>query len=226
MYVTLKTATDSLTVMLADSPPTISDGVSIWDTIARPKRDSFVKYTGRSPYQQTVNVMFDGWRDNESQETRITKLVTMASKPHTVQLSGHVLHKHLDWVITNVSWDDQYTIWKEFITGSGKKKKTSLLRVRQAATITFLEYISDTIIKTPSAPHVVDPGKKPIKKIKVPKGMMLKQIAQLEYGDPDKWRLIRDANMGILIGAGPKFFVMAGITLTIVDGKTPYFLVP
>jgi hypothetical protein len=226
MYVTIKSPTHELTVMVADTPPTISDGISTWDTVARPKRESFVRYTGRNPHQQSISVMFDGWHDSVSQEGRITKLATMASKPHPVQLSGHALHKHLDWVITNVTWDDQYTIWKEITTGSGKKQKTSLVRVRQAATITFLEYIKDEIIKTPAAPHVVDPGKKPIKKIKVPKGMILKQIAQLEYGDPDKWRLIRDANLGILLGAGPRYFVMAGLTLTIVDGKTPYFLVP
>lgn len=220
--VTIKnTAGVTLSVLLGEGSPVLSEGTSKWEYIDRPKRVSITRYAGRSPYKQDIPVMFDGHSDAESQENRIAKLERMASSPHPVKLDGHALKKDLIWVIDGIDWDNQNTIWIRSNKGP--------IRTRQSAIIHLVEYIKDTIVRTPASPAASrkDPNKKkPAKKITTPKGMTLKQIAQVEYGDPDKWRLIVDANP-ILWGIDdPRYVVPAGITLIIQDGKTVSFTVP
>jgi hypothetical protein len=217
-YITLKSSRNlELTVLLGDASPVLSDGVSTWETITRPKREAITRYSGLNPLQQTIVVLFDGWANNESQESRINKLVTMGSQEHTITLKGdQALRKDLDWVISGIAWDSQNTIWKNI---GGK-----LVRVRQSATITLLEFVADKIIKTPAAPKTKK-DKVPIKKKGQPKGLTVKQIAQVEFGDPDKWRLVISENP-ILLGDGPRTLVPAGTLLTFIDGQIPLFVVP
>jgi nucleoid-associated protein YgaU len=216
--VTLKTsAGTTLSVLLGEASPVLLEGTTNWETVDRPKRTAITRYAGRSPFKQDISVLFDGYQSDESQESRIAKLERMAGQAHTIKLSGVALRRDLQWVITDVDWDSQNTIWIRTSKGA--------VRTRQAAIIHLLEYVKDTIVKTPARP-TISSKKDPAKKVVLPKGMTLKQIAKIEYGDPDKWRVIVDANP-ILWGVDdPRYFVPAGITLIIPDGKTAYFTVP
>lgn len=218
-HVTLKNSAGSrLTVLLGDTSPVLSDGVTTWDTVSRPKRTAVTRYTGRNPFKQDIAVMFDGLADSKSQEGAIAKLQRMASAPHIVELSGHALRTDLDWVFNgSIDWDNQQTIWQRI----GKET----VRVRQSAVIHLLEYIKDTVIKTPASPDTAKLKKSPSRKVTIPQGMTLKQIAVIEFGDPDKWRRIVIDNPWLAPG-DPRQVVPAGITLEIFDGAIPFFTVP
>lgn len=218
MNVTLKSNSGlTLTVLLWNTTPLLSDGVTNYDTVSRPKRQAITRYNGRNPFQQTIAVMFDGWSSDESQEGRIKKLETMGAQPHSITLSGHALRKDLDWLITGLVWDNQETLWKNL--------NGSLVRVRQACTITLLEQVEGKVLKTPAAPKTDPQNKQPVKKITVAKGMTVKAIAQVEFGDPDQWRKIVNDNV-ILLGAGPRTVVPAGTILTVTGGRVPIYTVP
>jgi hypothetical protein len=207
----------SVTVDSGDVSPVLMDGTVTWDTVARPKRTALTRFTGRNPWKQDIAIMFDGVVGGVSQEGKISKLMKMSTEPSIVHVSGHALETNTDWVFNGIDWDDQNTIWE--------KNDSGRYRIRQTAVVHLLEYIPDTIIQTPAAPK---PNKnKPTKHVPAAHGMSLKKIAMVEYGDPDKWKLIRDAN-AILIGAGPRYVVPAGITLVIPedDGTQVLFTVP
>lgn len=220
MAVTLRSSNGvQLTVDNGDGSPVLSNGISTWDTVARPKRQSVTRYTGRTPFSQDIPVMFDGYADGTSQEGAIAKLVHLSSQPNDIKLSGHALKTDLSWVIQDITWDATETIWKP--------ADPHPVRVRQAATIHLLEYIKETILKTPAAPSTSSKknGKAPVKKVKTPKGMTAKQIAQIEFHDPDKWHKIYDDNPWL--GApSPRRIIPAGTELVILDGSQPAFTVP
>lgn len=206
-----------LTVLLGEASPTLSDGTATWETVPRPQRQSITRHTGRLPHKQTIPVLFDGYVNGASQEDRISKLQTMQSQSHTVKVTGQALKTGFDWVIEGVDWDDQAE-WMSF----GDKAH----RVRQAAVIHLLEYVKDTVIKTPANPDTkTTKKKKPAKKTKTPAGMNAKQIAKIEFNDPDKWHKIYDDNP-ILGPPSPRRIIPKGTELVIIDGKIPFFTVP
>jgi len=219
-HVTIKGGGITLTVLLGDGSPVLTGGVTTWDTVTRPKRTSMTRFSGRAPFGQDIPVMFDGLTNdppNDNQEDRISKLETLARGPHVVSLGGVALHQELDWVFSGIDWDNQHTIWR--------RGKNGAFRIRQAATVHLLQYIKDVVRKTPAEPKV---GKDPSTKTTVPKGMTLKQIANIEFGDPDKWhRLVIDNPILTILGLdNPRSFLPAGFALTVYDGAIPFFTVP
>ena len=211
----------SLTVMNGATSPVLSNGVVTWDTIARPKRKALTRYTGRTPLNQDIPVIFDGYHKLENQEARIAKLHKMSTEPHTITLSGHALHTELPWVFIGIDWDDQETIWIRGNEGP--------VRVRQVAVVHLMEFVDEKLITSPTQLREVIALKNPIKNYKTLKGMTLKQIAQAVYGNPDDWRVIVDANEAFLLGVdNPRYFVKEGITLFIPmqSGPEEPFKVP
>src|SRR5215472_1627357 len=85
----------TLNVLLGDGSPTLNSGVTTWDTVARPKRTSLTRFSGRTPYGQDIPIMFDGVTNdpnNASQEDRISKLETMSRDARLISLGGVALH--------------------------------------------------------------------------------------------------------------------------------------
>lgn len=207
-----------VTVNNGETSPVLSGGAVTWDTVVRPKRVAITRYAGRSPWKQDLAIMFDGLLDRTSQEGDIAKLVRMSTQANIINLEGHALMTDLDWVFNDsIDWDDTNVVWERI--------GTERVRLRQAATVHLIEYISDTVIETPAAPTVAQ--NKPTVHVPAASGMTLKAISIVEYGDPDKWVLIRDANP-ILIAATARTVVPAGATLTIPEpkGAVQYFTVP
>jgi hypothetical protein len=219
-YVTLK-STNGLKVvaLLGETSPILSEGVTTWETVARPKRESITRFSGRNPFKQDIPVVFDAHADGNSVEGPVGTLVKMSTQPHTISISGPVLKTNLDWIIIDITWDDQQTLWKRATPRD--------VRTRQLAVIHLQEFVDDVVIKTPASPKVQNLKKRdPPKKIKVPKGMTLKQIAQLEFGDPDKWMVIVKDNPILWGITDPRYVVPAGTPLTVWQGRYPGFVVP
>lgn len=182
----------SLTVLLHDSTPVITDGYSQWEVVDRPKRLGMTRFKGKNPFKQDISVMFDGWIDESPQETNISSLMKMTQQPHAlaeppkIKLSGQAHRKDLIWVIEGIDWDTDNTIWE--ISGS------TPVRLRQSATVHLLQFVEDTVVTTAASPAVV--AKKGGKRKKVVGvGLTLKQIAQQEYGDPNGWHEILMQNI-------------------------------
>ena len=210
----------SVTVKSGDASPVLSDGSVTWETVARPKRIALTRYAGRNPWRQDIAILFDGLIQNESQEGKINKLMRMSTQSSIIHLEGHALRTDLDWVFNgSIDWDDKDVIWEKL----GKDR----VRLRQAAVVHLIQFIPDDVIETPAAPKT-QKNNKPKHHIPASKGMTLKRITIIEYGNPDKWRIIRDANFPILVAATPRTVVPAGVTLRIPedDGSIQYFQVP
>jgi hypothetical protein len=212
-----------LSVLLGETAPTISDGVSTWEVDARPKRTSITRYTGRLPLKQDIVVMFDGYVDNASQEGRIRRLEDMAASPHWIKLSNVALRPDLKWVIEGIDWDTTNTIWM--------RTKGGAVRTRQQATIHFLEFIADDIIQTPSNIKLTSKQvKKPAKKIHLVTGLTLKQIAARELGNADKWHMLINANPWL--PNDPRKLIRSGTVIVIPTSAwdagltNPIYMVP
>jgi hypothetical protein len=209
---------NSVTVKSGDNSPVLMDGTVVWDAVARPKRTSLTRFSGRLPWKQDISILFDGLIGRESQEGKIHRLERMSTEDTVINLEGHALRTDLDWVFLGIDWDDQDVIWDTV--------DKDVVRLRQGATVHLMEYVPDDIITTPAQPKVKK--RKPKKHIPAAKGMSLKRITIIEYGSPDKWRVIRDANFPILVGATPRTVIPPGIILNIPepDGAIQYFTVP
>ena len=208
-----------VTVQNGEASPVLFDGAVTWDTVARPKRVAVTRFAGRNPLRQDIAILFDGLLDRTSQEGKIEKLYRMSTQPSVVHVSGHALRTDLDWVFNGtMDWDDTDVIWDTL----GKER----VRLRQAVTVHLIEYVPDTVIETPAAPKVTK--NKPKHHVPASKGMTLKAITIMEYGDPDKWRIIKNANFPVLVAATPRTVVPAGTILKIPepDGLDQFFQVP
>lgn len=210
----------SVTVLADAAAAILSNGFGGWETVDRPRRASLVRFKGRGPFKQDIAVLFDGVASRKSQETDIRNLEAMGTQPGDLQLpprlkvSGLAYKTSLWWVIDDITWDSQDVIKMDI---SGRPA-----RVRQAGVVHLLEFIDDKVITTPAQPKV----NHPVKKVTVPDGMTLKQIAQMIYGDPDKWFIIYQNNLEVIPIPDPRQFIPKGTALVTPGGNVPTFTVP
>lgn len=178
-----------VTILSGETPPLLIGGYGAWEVSDRPKRKGITRFTGTDPLKQDISVIFNGFIDGMSQEIEISKLDRMARQPNTLvdppklRLVGHALRKDLVWVITGIDMDTDKTIWE--VIGGNK------VRTRQAATVHLLEFVDDVIIVTETSPAVKSNTGGKTKTIS---GLTMKQLAQIEYGDPNAYFEIIMAN--------------------------------
>lgn len=147
----------SCTALLGDTVPQVTDGYGGWTTEQRARRQAFTFWTGPNPLTLDIPIMFDGWSQNHSQEYQIHQLELMAGIDGTepplviINAAGAVPHdftrysKH-DWVISQIQWGDA-------------DRRANGDRLRQAATVTVMKYISDDTLADIS-PATTRRGKK------------------------------------------------------------------
>lgn len=202
-----------ITVMLDAPSPQLTGGFGGWDVVARPKRVSMTRYAGSDPVTQDIAVMFDGYSNDESQEDDISTLMNMAlpvselQEPPKIRLSGVAHRKDLSWIISGIDFDNQDVMWI--------MKGSTPVRVRQKAVIHLTQYVDDKVIITQTSPAIANA--KPKNVVTTPKGMTLKQIAAIEYGDPDLYMSIFLSNRWL--DPDPRKIIPAGIKLTIPQRK-------
>lgn len=214
-----------ISVLLDAASPKLTDGFGGWETVDRPRRVALTRFKGINPVRQDLAILFEGVNEGKSQEVAITNLERMAqqtgdlSEPAKITLGGTALRKDLTWVIESIDMDDQRTMWT--------KQGGFPVRIRQAAVVHLLEFVDDSVIVTAPSPAVMAKPSPGGKTLTTPQGMTLKQIAALEYNDPDKYTLIIDANPWI--STDPRVLIMPGTPLFIpaVNGGWPSsFIVP
>jgi hypothetical protein len=143
--VTFKTTAPRLqfTCWLGAEAPKPTGGYGGWDITPRPRRVALTQWRGREPIQMDVQILFDGFKKNDSVEYDITKLERMALpykvEPPKVKLIGTAIpHSDLDWVIQNIEWGASLSL------RNGD-------RVRQEATVTLYSHIDVDKVKLTAA---------------------------------------------------------------------------
>jgi hypothetical protein len=137
-----------LTLLLGEERPEVSSGYGGWSEVARPKRTTVTTWTGQPARRMSLSLLFDKWNAGTSVETDIRRLERMAlprpgGQPPTVTVSapGGVIpptYEALPWVIDAIAWGDA------LMNVHGN-------RVRQAVTLTLLQYVTDDMIKVSPA---------------------------------------------------------------------------
>lgn len=127
-----------VTTLLGDEYPTVTGGYGGWQLVERNRDVSLTRWRGREPYRMQVPFLLDGWLEGRSIESDYsameglalpTRKVANGYRPPFVTVSGPVPHTSVKWVVEELSWGE----------ASGD---ASGLRLRQAGTVTLLEYVN------------------------------------------------------------------------------------
>jgi hypothetical protein len=191
-------------VLLGETPPNIPSGYGGWVVETRSRRVGLTVWNGKDPLRFAVPVLFDGVRDQISQETDISRLSRMAlppttgGAPPTVQITGRGLQNPGPkiWVIENLVWGDN--VIRDFASNG------VMARLRQDCVINLLEYRAEDITQF----RGIQPGKVTSSKTTastkstsgwpktyvVKSGDTLSKIAAHFYGSSSKWHQIANAN--------------------------------
>lgn len=169
-------------VLRGEGAPRMTGGGGGWAVEARPKRVGLTLWNGRDPYSMDVPVLFDGWADNEPQENAISILNQMQMggdfrEPPTVTITGSVPIKNARWVITGIDWGDN-VIWD----GNHRLRQDAVVHLTQYNPEDRLNVRNKGQVRANPKPYVVK------------RGDTFKKISQSQYGTPDKWRIIMNAN--------------------------------
>lgn len=127
--------------LLGEERPDISSGYGGWEEVERPRRKTVVTWRGMPARRLQVSILIDNWTAGTSIEWTIRQLEYLAlpregGQPPVVRIDaagGALPWQSRRWVIDAISWGDALMN----VYGN---------RVRQAATLTFLEYVSDQLI--------------------------------------------------------------------------------
>lgn len=142
-YVSITCADPPVSVVcrLGEERPEVTDGYGGWNEVPRPRRTTVTTWTGTPAVRMSLSILMDNWADGTSIEYLIRRLSRMAlpragGQPPTVKVDaagGHLPYQGRTWVIDAIAWGDA------LMNANGN-------RVRQAATLTLLEFVSDDVI--------------------------------------------------------------------------------
>lgn len=191
----------NVTALLGMERPDVSAGYGGWEEVERPRRSTVTSWKGQPARRLSLSILLDNLVEGRSIEGDIRRLERMAlprpdGPPPTVTLAavgGVIPWKSATWVIDGIAWGDA------LMNSHGN-------RVRQAATITFLQYVSDELLQASPAKkrrkqkrdrdgavHGVRVSAKK-KRYVVKRGQTLRSIAAKELGNSKYWTVIADLN--------------------------------
>lgn len=138
-YITIRSASGSVSALLDDTTPTVTDGYGGWQEVQRARRTAYVDWPGKNALKMQIGIVFDGFAADKDVSGQVKTLESMAlpidgtlAPPH-VTLAGFVPHTDLTWVIDTITWGD-----------TNRNEKGIL--VRQKLTIMFWQYVPEDII--------------------------------------------------------------------------------
>lgn len=180
----------AIVVSLAEDQPTQAGGTSLWNAQERPKRRTIPVYQGEVGYQITVPIVFEGFKEQVSQEDFIRQLEQMSRKrrgekepPKVIfDAGGAIPHdrtrdKGRRWVIGDLAW------------GAYEVRPDDADRIRQYVAVRFDEWNEDPILRV----GLGESGKK-YERYTVKKGDTLKKIAKRKLGNANRWRELARLN--------------------------------
>ena len=171
----------------------ITNGYGTYTDITRPRNVSLLSWQGRTPYEMTIDVVFNGMPDangpGQSVEKTIDHLETLATRgpgmisPPQIRLFGPVPHPELEWVITGIAWGDAI------------RRHSDGARLLQYATVNLHEWVGDPYLK----------AQRPTGKAKgvefrwyaLKAGDDVKSVSKRLLGNPSYWTQIVAINPGM-----------------------------
>ena len=142
-----------ITARLSDERPDVSSGSGGWDSVERPRRRPLTSWKGAPQRTLTLPLLVDGFllddqtdagkqiEDAISVVQRMGQPSASDGEPPQLKLhvqGGHVPYSGLTWVVGDIAWGDA------LMNLDGN-------RVRQAFTLTLLEYVQDIYLAERSA---------------------------------------------------------------------------
>jgi len=123
------------TFLLGEEPPKVTDVVSGWEIVQRPRQVGMTIWQGSNPCQVEINVILDGYAGGVSQEPAIRELLAAGrgdeeSEPSTWSIDGIPWLPADEWVLNGVEPGDMVI-----------RRTSDFSRVRQDLVLTFLEYV-------------------------------------------------------------------------------------
>lgn len=189
-----------IAALLGEERPDISSGYGGWEEVARPRRKTVTTWAGMPARRLQVSIILDNWIASTSIERTIRQLERLAlpregGQPPVVRVDakgGALPWQSRRWVIDAISWGDA------LMNSNGN-------RTRQAAVVTFLEYVSDDLIeRVPPAKKRRNTKKRKEgtgskkgakeKRYTVKRGDSLSKIAARKLGDARRWRELAKLN--------------------------------
>src|SRR5438046_10117005 len=94
--------------LLGEASPVLTSGFGGWEVVDRPKRIGMTRFKGTDPFRQDIAILLDGYADNVSQESKVSRLQMMARQPDvlqqppTIKLEGMAQRTDLVWIIEGI----------------------------------------------------------------------------------------------------------------------------
>lgn len=199
-YITSEEDGTSFHASFADGAPIVTEGYAGWQVVARPRMVGITEWQGRNPIAIEIPFMIDYWIGSvdlehpgvtcEEQVSRLEKLCGIGTNRQPpicrVNSDGVIPHDysfrpHMKWVIENVSWDRAIEL----------RHGTTGRRLRCGGTLIIREFVTtrDILRKIKQTDRAVKPRIHIVKKHET-----LGKIANRFYHDPNRWKVIADAN--------------------------------
>jgi len=204
LAITSKSPTRSVVGRLGPNGAVPTEAYGGWTEVTRPRRVSLLVWQGRKPFRMSVNVVLDGFIDNDPIEMECQALEHMAlpvskgDEPAVVSIFGDgIPHVDLKWVIDDITWEDVI-------------RRPDGKRLRQVLTLDLREHVESKRLKEEKASSIArnkadaakkkkqttNKGKKTTKgkSYLVKSGDSLSKIAAHELGSAARWHEIADLN--------------------------------
>lgn len=179
----------AVTAWLDSDSPKPTGGYGGQDEVARPRNVPLLDFNGGTLYRQELNLIFDGFKSNQSIEGAVVALERMARpqlpdypQPPIVRVGGAAAHPELEYLIENITW------------GDAQRDSTSGARIRQAFTLALVQRSDATILVSKPGGRSGGNSKSHVKRYTVKSGDNLMNIAHKFIGSSKKWRVIAKLN--------------------------------
>lgn len=126
---------------LGAGPAQITDGYGGWEEIDRPSDLSITHWSGQTPRRMTIPIFLDGYRENDSVQKELDKLLTLGrsrdgdEEPPVFRVSGPIPFSGERWVM-----ESSPEMGESFRAKDGRL-------LRQALTLSLMEYVKGDRIK-------------------------------------------------------------------------------
>lgn len=200
----------TVSVMLGDAQPKITDGYGKIVLTDRPGRVTLTDWDGGTPLQMTVPIQFENWAAHRTVQPAVDRLIALARRPHgdskppIVHAASPALpvRSTVRWWIENLEWGDYL-----------RDERTGAL-LRQPVVVTLHQATGEHLLHVgrayrqpaerkrrrtsaqlaqSSAHKAIDLGRKP-KRHRVKARETLLSVAASAYGDPGLWTVVAEAN--------------------------------
>jgi LysM repeat protein len=138
-FTTVNPPGQSLNLEMGDGPAKLTSAGG-WQTTARPRRTALTEWQGQDPVTMDIPVMLDRFFTEGSVEPEISIIfgwLRVASGPAqtpVIRIDGPVPLTGALWVLNGIEW------------GAEERRASDGQRIRQALTLTMMEYVSPDIL--------------------------------------------------------------------------------